>query len=123
MKEILREATKFYSDLYTSRDIPECSIEEYLGKTYMENILNETEQRLCEGMLTIEECTQAVNGMKKNKSPGSDGLPSDFYKMFWPEVKYLVVNALNEAFKRDKCQIHKKSYPYTSVQERGQRVA
>ena len=36
--------------------------------------------------------------MKLNKSPGSDGLPVEFYKAFWPNNKYLVVDSLNEGY-------------------------
>ena len=36
--------------------------------------------------------------MKDNKSPGSDGLPSEFYKTFWQDIKYLVTGSLNAAY-------------------------
>ena len=28
--------------------------------------------------------------MKNNKSPGSDGVPADFYKVFWSKIKFFV---------------------------------
>lgn len=31
---------------------------------------------------TLKECSEAVFEMKNNKSPGLDGLPVEFYKMF-----------------------------------------
>ena len=36
--------------------------------------------------------------MKLNNSPGSDGLPVEFYVSFWQEVKTLVVESLNEGY-------------------------
>ena len=37
--------------------------------------------------LTMEEVHTAVFAMKDNKAPGTDGLPIEFYKMFWNELK------------------------------------
>ena len=36
--------------------------------------------------------------MKLNKSPGGDGLSIEFYRVFWPDIKYLVISSLNEAY-------------------------
>ena len=33
--------------------------------------------------------------MASNKSPGTDGLPAEFYKVFWDYVKPFLLNALN----------------------------
>ena len=33
--------------------------------------------------------------MASNKSPGIDGLPAEFYKVFWNHVKPFLLNALN----------------------------
>ena len=34
-----------------------------------------------------------------NKSPGSDGLPAEFYKLFWKEIHPYLLNALNYAYR------------------------
>ena len=34
-----------------------------------------------------------------NKSPGSDGLPAEFYKLFWKEIHHYLLNALNYAYR------------------------
>ena len=33
--------------------------------------------------------------MKNNKSPGSDGITNEFYKIFWNEIKTYLINSLN----------------------------
>lgn len=38
---------------------------------------------LCEGLLDSTEVLVALKGMSRNKSPGSDGLPVEFYLQFW----------------------------------------
>ena len=37
--------------------------------------------------------------MKNNKTPGLDGLPADFYKMFYKSIKELLLQVFNELFK------------------------
>jgi len=39
----------------------------------------------CEGHLTEQECLKALRSMDREKTPGTDGLPAEFYKIFWPE--------------------------------------
>jgi len=41
------------------------------------------EQSLCEGELRKNECLEALKSMLTNKSPGTDGVPCEFYKVFW----------------------------------------
>ena len=36
--------------------------------------------------------------MDSNKTPGTDGLPTEFYKFFWKDISTLLVSALNYAF-------------------------
>ena len=36
--------------------------------------------------------------MDHRKTPGSDGLPAEFYKTFWKELSLLLINALNFAY-------------------------
>ena len=36
--------------------------------------------------------------MKNSKSPGSDGITIEFYKMYWPILKKHYVNSINYSF-------------------------
>ena len=36
--------------------------------------------------------------MQNNKSPGSDGITIEFYKIFWNEIKSYLINSLNYSF-------------------------
>ena len=36
--------------------------------------------------------------MKGNKSPGSDGIPVEFYKTFWPHIHSILIESLNYAY-------------------------
>ena len=61
-------------------------------------ILNPDEQMSCEGLLTKAECLQALKNTEANKTPGSDGIPAEFYKVFWNDLSDLLVNSINFAY-------------------------
>ena len=64
--------------------------------------LSEEEKKSCEGLLTIEECSNIVSSLQNNKSPGNDGFTGEIYKAFWPIVGGLVVDSFNKSYKKGK---------------------
>ena len=36
--------------------------------------------------------------MEPDKTPGTDGLPADLYKVFWNDISDCLVNSINYAF-------------------------
>ena len=97
--EILEEAKSLYQNLYSSANTQPDSEEENMffpdGNTLM---LNEQEQKQCEGFVTASECLESLKSMESNKSPGSDGLPAELYKVFWNDINQHLSNALNCAY-------------------------
>ena len=67
--------------------------------------LNLEEKEKCEGMLTKAECLQALKSMNPEKTPGSDGLPIEFYKVFWNEISDCLLNTINYAYAEGKFSI------------------
>ena len=70
-------------------------------KTMSKNIkvkLNEEEKISIEGNITEYECACALRDMNNNKSPGSDGITTEFFKIFWNDLKSFYVNYLNYSF-------------------------
>ncbi len=51
---------------------------------YLDNIqsISEEERSFCDSPETLEEILNAINQLKNNKSPGKDGITSEFYKLF-----------------------------------------
>ena len=76
----------------------EVEINKYLNEVNNINILNENESRNLEGDITNQECEAALRHMKINKSPGSDGIPVEFYKTFWQDINLLVIDSLNSSY-------------------------
>ena len=60
--------------------------------------LDETEKQTCEGLITELECAKALKGMQNNKSPGSDGITVEFYKIFWNTIKQHYIRSINYSF-------------------------
>ena len=52
----------------------------------------------CEGLLSREETFSALQGMARGKSPGSDGLPVEFYWTFWDLIGSDLVAVFNESY-------------------------
>jgi hypothetical protein len=57
---------------------------------------------------SIEECAQAVLNMKNNKTPGSDGLSVELYKMFWKQLSKPLYNALKSSFAEKELSVTQK---------------
>ena len=67
---------------------------DFISSTGILKLLDES-SNLCEGQLTLSECYAALKEFENNKSPGSDGLTTEFYKGFWPVVGRQLVETLN----------------------------
>ena len=48
--------------------------------------------------ITLENLEEAIKGMNNDKTPGSDGIPVDFYKVFWGKIKDVYYKMINEAY-------------------------
>ncbi|MCG7875526.1 MAG: reverse transcriptase domain-containing protein [Candidatus Thiodiazotropha endolucinida] len=94
-REILKESETFYKNLYKKRET-ENTVYNFFDESM--NKLEETEKDICDGLLTEEECKSALKDMKNQKSPGSDGLTVEFFKIFWNDIKQYYVNSLNYSY-------------------------
>ena len=92
--EIIEEQRRFYEDLYSSKlkNTNDKLLDEYFLNNNLPK-LNDELKNLCEQELTIEECGKALKQLDNNKSPGADGLTTNFYKFFWPDIKTLVYDS------------------------------
>ncbi len=96
-KEIREEIKKFYENLYRTEahDINydnECFFNDNCDR------LSENDGLNCEGLLNEEECTKVLKSFVNGKTPGTDGLTAEFYKFFWLDVKFYLIEAFNFAF-------------------------
>ena len=94
-KKIIREQFKFYKKLYAKN--PEI---EFALKNETTQKLSQDQKQELDTPFTFEEFTQALKGMAKQKSPGSDGLSCEFYVVFWSRIGKLVWQAMQVSHKR-----------------------
>ena len=64
--------------------------------------MNNDEQVLCERELRKNECSEALKSMAPGKSPGTDGLPCEFYKVFWNDVAEILMKSFNYSYETGK---------------------
>ena len=95
--DILSECTAFYKNLYTSKK-PDSLQSTFLSEGNFTSLTNEEQNPLCEGPLTQTECFEALKKMESDKTPGTDGLPAEFYKVFWKDISSYLISALHYAF-------------------------
>ncbi len=96
-KEILKATSSYYKRLYTSNHAE--NWEDHLDVfTNVETKLTDDMKETCEGSITFKECTESLNNMKNRKSPGSDGIPAEFYKFFWNDIGPLVWRSIKFAY-------------------------
>ena len=83
--EILQEQVSFYKTLYSQKtDVEDV---ENATQAFLENELfpklTEDEAASCEGIITIEETTNALRKLNNDSAPGNDGIMVEFLKFFW----------------------------------------
>ncbi len=104
--EILEAQKTFYADLYKE---PSNIIH---NPQIFDNIeipqLNETNKNLCEKLITLEELSKSLKLLPNNKTPGSDGLTTEFYKFFWLKIKHLVYESIMFAYDCNTLSIEQK---------------
>ena len=108
-KEILTECVSFYKNLYSSKIVPH-NIQDTSTFFWQENdtVLRDDEREACEGLLTEKEYLEALKYMESEKTPGTDGLPAEFYKVFWKDISSILISALNFAYESGQLSITQK---------------
>ena len=100
-KRILAHIRKFYQNLFSKIETKEKDIQlnEFFKNLNIKKLTKQESDTL-EGNLTIEEIGQALKQMQNNKCPGIDGFPSEFFKVFWYDLKTIILRALNYAYEK-----------------------
>ena len=87
----------FYKNLF-SKDVLDLQTQTELLSD-LEFSLSDSERLSCEGEFTTNELLTALNGLQTGKSPGSDGLPTEFYLAFWEDLGDVLTRVLNEDYR------------------------
>ena len=79
----------------------------------------QSERDSYEGLITNLECLAALNTMRRNKTPGKDGLPYEFYQHFWPILGNDLVAVFNSYFDLGKLPLSQRSALITLLYTKG----
>ena len=103
-KDIRKAMNDFYQDLFSEEEV-DLEAQDWLLDQLSIMSLDEQEQVLCEGLLTVEECRKALNGMDTGKSPGIDGLKAEFYIAFWAVLGSDLFEVFNYGFQHGQLSV------------------
>ena len=100
-KEVEENIRRFYEELYSNKDdyLTTSSIDNFLEN---ENTLHKKlsyQQRMdLEVDISLDEIATALKSSKSSSSPGTTGISYGFYKVFWADLKYTIMNCLQYSF-------------------------
>ena len=86
----------FYTSLFSAEPTDPLLQASMLDRLHLS--LSPPEASACEGRFSCEEAFAALQGMAKGKSPGSDGLPVEFYWTFWDVIGEGLTSVLNASY-------------------------
>lgn len=95
---IIEEQVNFYSNLFTTEGWDEKSARELL--LHVKNRLSPEDRDMLDHAITLEEVFNVLKILKPNKSPGEDGIISEFYLLYWNTIKAEFMSLLREIFEQ-----------------------
>ena len=94
--EILELQKSFYQQLYQKDDDVKFTMENTFG-IYVPDPQYKSQ---CE-QLSMTDLGKAIKGMNNCKTPGEDGIPVDFYKVFWCKIKGIFFEMMKEVYEKE----------------------
>lgn len=96
-QDILKEEKNFYAKLYDKK------IQNYTSSiNFFEssdaNYLTQEDKDKYNEQITEEEIFKAIEDTDNDKSPGTDGLPIEFYKTFWHDIKKYFIASMELSY-------------------------
>ena len=103
LEKLPEVAASFYRRLYTP-DTPTDAeaIELMLEQLDADHEVAQVDADELEKHCTMEELLAALKRTASHRSPGEDGLPYEFYRVFWEQIGPLLLEVIKESFARGK---------------------
>ena len=106
-KAVENEIHTYYCKLFENRDdkLGIDSIEAFLGPHSNIVRLTERQKTSMDGKITVDEMTKYLKKCKNNVAPGSSGFTNEFFKFFWRDIKYFVINCVDYIFEQNRLPV------------------
>ena len=86
LKKVLQSIKSLYIRLYQSKSPLIEDIEQFIDNIDVEHTLHDSHNEQLGTMPSEKELLNAINTINKNKLPGLDGKPIEFYCIFWQDI-------------------------------------
>ena len=110
--EVLRAEKTYYENLYTNKADTDKDTFVNCQKKFTSHPdipkLNSHQSEQCERYISESELLRSLKTMKSGKSPGTDGLTTEFYQFFWIDIKHYLLESLNYALENGTMSIEQK---------------
>ncbi len=120
LERLKRKSSRFIVVIFILLHTPILTLPAFLKK--IENFIPKIDasfKEICESDLRIEELDAVSLKLWLNKSPDSNRLTADFYKLFWKDVRNLLFKALHECIERKELMPSMKQILITLIAKHG----
>lgn len=97
-KEIAKYCSEFYKNLYSSQFSYDSTIS-FMDSVGNNDYISAPDKDLCDRPITLTEVVESIKDLKVNKSPGVDGLTSEFYQKFVKDFALLLLEVIYESIR------------------------
>jgi hypothetical protein len=112
-KTIAKEQRNFYKKLYSDdptidKNESENALKYFLNGNYEIENLEKSDKENLDQPISKQEIANSLKELANNKSPGSDGLTTNYYKFFWTHINELVSASILHGVETGKLSIEQR---------------
>ena len=104
--EILSEIGKYYEKIYNNEEENKTNFSDNDFDIFMSDLvipcLDKEQIEFCDRNFVLEDIAEAIKGMKNGSAPGLDGIPIEFYKIFFNQIQTVLFNCFMFSLEKEK---------------------
>ena len=113
-KNILEEIHNFYCNLYQYSNVEKsCNDYDVTVNNFLDSLdipkLSDGEKLNLDQPISKHEVFHTISSMNHKKSPGYDGIPVEFYIVFWNDISDMLLDSLNYSFENGRLSLSQRN--------------
>ena len=96
-ENIIKASNEFYSDLFKA-GVTDKQLQDDIIRHTQKNITMK-QQSVCDKKLNITDLEQGMKQLALGKSPGTDGLPVEFYQTMWHLIRFDFLKMVSQVYR------------------------